>query len=225
MTSESCRETMEQEEQQQPEQQQPESTGRVVARRSVFSSLMRGLLWPFGVLVRAFRRLWGVHGFQKLPERDSPGLGTSSPARPSLTARKQLRGVSRLLLFFLPRWAQASMGYPVFSSIGRALSPEVSISPTKLHGKGSKRKQDDLEDEDGEDEHPTWVEVLSQDLSDEGPEEDPDYEPSSTSTDSGEYSSHNSTINDLIISDGHVVIEDVNTDAVALPAETTCRED
>lgn len=62
---------------------------------------------------------------------------------------------------------------------------EIRISPTKPHGKGSKRKQDELdEDEDDYDEEeeeeegrPTWVEALTQEMSDdEAPEEDPDYE-------------------------------------------------
>lgn len=58
---------------------------------------------------------------------------------------------------------------------------EVSVSPTKPCGKGSKRKQDELddddEDEDEEEEHQTWVEALTQELADDdGPEEDPDYE-------------------------------------------------
>lgn len=57
---------------------------------------------------------------------------------------------------------------------------EIRISPTKPYGKGSKRKQDELdEDEDDYDEaeRPTWVEALTQEITDdEAPEEDPDYE-------------------------------------------------
>lgn len=59
---------------------------------------------------------------------------------------------------------------------------EIRISPIKPHGKGSKRKQDELdEDEDDYDEdepeHLTWVEALTQEIADdEAPEEDPDYE-------------------------------------------------
>lgn len=52
---------------------------------------------------------------------------------------------------------------------------EIRVSPTKPCGKGSKRKQDELEDED--EEQPTWVATLSKELTDEDlPEEDPDYE-------------------------------------------------
>lgn len=53
------------------------------------------------------------------------------------------------------------------------------MSPAKPCGKGSKRKQDDVDEDDYlEEEQPTWVEALSQELSndDDGPEVDPDYE-------------------------------------------------
>lgn len=54
---------------------------------------------------------------------------------------------------------------------------EIRASPTKPCGKGSKRKQDELDEEDEEEgEHQTWVEALTQELGDEDPEEDPDYE-------------------------------------------------
>lgn len=52
---------------------------------------------------------------------------------------------------------------------------EVRCSPTKPCGKGSKRKQDDL-DEDEELEQQSWVEALSQELTDEDQSADPDYE-------------------------------------------------
>lgn len=51
------------------------------------------------------------------------------------------------------------------------------MSPTKPCGKGSKRKQDELDEDEEEEEHQTWVEALTQELADDdGPEEDPDYE-------------------------------------------------
>lgn len=58
---------------------------------------------------------------------------------------------------------------------------EIRISPTKPHGKGSKRKQDELdEDEHDYDEEeegrPSWVETLTQEMSDDEAPEDPDYE-------------------------------------------------
>ncbi|XP_017262628.1 oogenesis-related isoform X1 [Kryptolebias marmoratus] len=179
--------------------------GGVVATDSVLRSLLRGLFWPFSIVVRAFRGFWGLLGSRKPQERVLPGPTASSPARPSLAARKRLRWVSRLVLLLLPRRVQGALGFPVSSSIGQSLSPEISVSPTKLHGKGSKRKQDDLDvDDSGDEEHPTWVEVLSMELADEGPEEDPDYEPSPVETDSEEYASHNNTESELQVSQEEV---------------------
>lgn len=75
----------------------------------------------------------------------------------------------------------------------RLCTTEIRESPTKPSGKGSKRKQDELDEEDyieeeeeeaqgeeaeEEDGRQTWVEALNQELNDEddGPEVDPDYE-------------------------------------------------
>lgn len=52
---------------------------------------------------------------------------------------------------------------------------EVRCSPTKPCGKGSKRKQDDL-DEEEEVEQQSWVEALNQELAEEDHAADPDYE-------------------------------------------------
>lgn len=52
---------------------------------------------------------------------------------------------------------------------------EVRCSPTKPCGKGSKRKQDDL-DEEEEVEQQSWVEALNQELAEEDHVADPDYE-------------------------------------------------
>lgn len=51
----------------------------------------------------------------------------------------------------------------------------MRCSPTKPCGKGSKRKQDDL-DEDEEVEQQSWVEALTQELAEEDHVADPDYE-------------------------------------------------
>lgn len=59
----------------------------------------------------------------------------------------------------------------------RLFPTEIRVSPTKPCGKGSKRKQAELDEDEEEGEHQTWVEALTQELAeDEGPEEDPDYE-------------------------------------------------
>ncbi|MEQ2292186.1 hypothetical protein AMECASPLE_020475 [Ameca splendens] len=186
--------------------------GRVVRRDGVLRSLVRGLLWPFSIVLRAYRGVWWVLGLTSPQERTLSSPGTSSPARQSLTGRKRLYRVTRLLLRMLPCRAQAALGYPVSSSIGRSLSPEISISPTKPCGKGSKRKQDELDD-DEEEEQPSWVEVLSKELPDEDPE-DPDYEVSSEESDSDEYASKNDTESDLEVLGKSIIIEDVNMDVV-----------
>lgn len=51
---------------------------------------------------------------------------------------------------------------------------DVRCSPTKPCGKGSKRKQDDIDEEEA-DQH-SWVEALTQELTDEDQSVDPDYE-------------------------------------------------
>uniref|UniRef100_A0A8C5H0C5 Uncharacterized LOC114462481 n=1 Tax=Gouania willdenowi TaxID=441366 RepID=A0A8C5H0C5_GOUWI len=138
------------------------------------------LLWPFSVVVRAYRGVWMLLGFPPQAAMVSPATA-ATPARHSLSGRKRIGPFTRLLLYVLPRWVQRILGYPVPSSIGCSLSPEIRVSPTKPHGKGSKRKQDDLYEEDDDDEEPpTWVEVLNQDLQEEGPDLDPDYEVSRT---------------------------------------------
>lgn len=108
----------------------------------------------------------------------------------------------------------------------------MRCSPTKPCGKGSKRKQDDLDEEEEVDQQ-SWVEALTQELAEEDHVVDPDYEvssflffisftakfrdtnlllqPSGVETDSEEYRSHNETESDLEIEKGVVVIKDLET--------------
>ncbi|CAB1324347.1 unnamed protein product [Coregonus sp. 'balchen'] len=151
-----------------------------------------------GVEMRALRGFWWLFGWSPsdekafaAPEEDD----RSSPARHCLTGRKRLRRATRILLAILPRRMQSALGYPVCTSIGCAPC-----------GKGNKRKQDDVDDE----EQQTWVEALSQELEDEEPSVDPDYEPSAVDTDSEELNSHNNTESDLDVSEKGV-IEDLKT--------------
>ncbi|XP_037624824.1 oogenesis-related [Sebastes umbrosus] len=186
--------------------EQPENTEEeLVVRRG-------GVFWLFSLVVRTYRGFWWVLGYRQ-QEKAAAAVGpsSSSPARQSLAGRKRLHRVTRVLLSILPRWMQGALGYPVSSSIGRTLSPEIQVSPTKPCGKGSKRKQDELDEEDDE-QNQTWVEALHQELvDDEGLEEDPNYEPSTIETESEEYRSHNSTESDIEVEEKGVVIEDVNT--------------
>ncbi|XP_010775566.1 oogenesis-related [Notothenia coriiceps] len=199
----------------------------VVRSGGVFRSILRGLLWPFGIVVYTYRGFWWVLGYRQPQEKAVLSPSALSPGRHSLSGRKRLHRVTRLLLSVLPRCVQSKLGYPVSSSIGLSLSPEIRVSPTKPCGKGSKRKQAELdEDEEEEEESRTWVEALNQVLADdEGPEVDPDYEPSSIETESEEYCSHNDTESEFEMQGKAVLIEDVNTgvelstpDEVSYPA-------
>ncbi|XP_067254796.1 oogenesis-related [Chanodichthys erythropterus] len=163
--------------------------------------------------MRAFRGLWWLFGFSTPVKAISPAVdekGGSPKDRPCRTVRKRLHRATRLLLAILPRRIQSALGYPVCTSIGCAVSPEVRCSPTKPCGKGSKRKQDDL-DEEEEVEQQSWVEALNQELAEEDHVADPDYEPSAVETDSEEYRSHNDTESDLEMEKGVVVIKDLET--------------
>ncbi|XP_034072195.1 oogenesis-related [Gymnodraco acuticeps] len=180
----------------------------VVRSGGVFRSVLRGLLWPFGIVVYTYRGFWWMLGYRQPQEK-----AVLSPGRQSLSGRKRLHRVTRLLLSVLPRWVQSKLGYPVSSSIGLSLSPEIRVSPTKPCGKGSKRKQAELDEDEEEEESQTWVEALNQELAnDEDLEVDPDYEPSSIETESEEYCSHNDTESDIEMQGTAVLIEDVNTD-------------
>ncbi|XP_059196382.1 oogenesis-related [Centropristis striata] len=205
------------------EPEQAEHT-QVVRKDGVFRSILRGIFWPFGLVVRAYRGFWWVLGFRQPQEKVLVSPEVLSPARQSLTGRKRLHRVTRMLLSILPRRVQGALGYPVSSSIGRTLSPEIRVSPTKPCGKGSKRKQDELDEDEEEEESQTWVEALTQELADnEDPEEDPDYEPSTVETESEEYCSHNNTESDIEVQGTGVVIEDVNTGVeLSVPSEVSC---
>lgn len=64
----------------------------------------------------------------------------------------------------------------VKKNISLIMPLEVRCSPTKPCGKGSKRKQDDMDEDDEELEQHSWVEALTQELTDEDQSADPDYE-------------------------------------------------
>ncbi|XP_061681193.1 oogenesis-related [Syngnathoides biaculeatus] len=193
--------------------EQPESTEVAVVEprpSGLFGYLLRGLFWPFGIMVRAYHGFWWVLGF-RTPKRATQGApAVSSPARQRNTSRKRRRRhpLACLLLDMLPRRVQAALGYRLSTSIGCSLSPEMRVSPTKPCGKGSKRKQEDLDDEEDDyEERQTWVEALTQDLEDpDCSEEDPDYEPCSVETESEEYCSHNDTESEMEVHDVGVSI-------------------
>ncbi|XP_056615327.1 oogenesis-related isoform X1 [Triplophysa dalaica] len=187
----------------------------VSKRGGVISSILCRIsqFWPVSFSMRALRGLWWLFGFSAPVKAISPRgeeKGGSPKERQCRTVRKRIRRATRLLLAILPRRIQRALGYPVCTSIGCAVSPEVRCSPTKPCGKGSKRKQDDL-DEEEEAEQQSWVEALNQEIAEEDHAADPDYEPSALETDSEEYRSHNDTESDLEVEKGVVVIKDVDT--------------
>ncbi|XP_043079265.1 oogenesis-related isoform X2 [Puntigrus tetrazona] len=187
----------------------------VVKRDGVVSAIFCRVarFWPVRFTMRALHGLWWLFGFSAPVKAISPareGKSGSPKERQCRTVRKRLHRVTRLLLAVLPRRIQSALGYPVCTSIGCAVSPEVRCSPTKPCGKGSKRKQDDL-DEEEDVEQQSWVEALNQELAEEDHAVDPDYEPSAVETDSEEYRSHNDTESDLEVEKGVVVIKDLET--------------
>ncbi|TTK63261.1 hypothetical protein Baya_15652 [Bagarius yarrelli] len=175
---------------------------------SVFCRISQ--FWPVRLVVHGVRTLWWFFGFPSIRKGPSEKDESSPSLRQCRTGRKRLGRTTRLLLAILPRRLQGALGYPVCTSIGCSVSPEVRCSPTKPCGKGSKRKQDDL-DEDEEVEQQSWVEALNQELTDEDPSADPDYEPTAVETDSEEYRSRNDTESDLEVEKGVVVIQDLET--------------
>ncbi|NP_001093540.1 oogenesis-related [Danio rerio] len=187
----------------------------VAKRRGAVSAVFCRIsqFWPVSLTMRALRGLWSLFGFStpvKSVSLASEEKSSSPNERQCRAVRKRLHRVTRILLSILPRRIQSALGYPVCTSIGCAVSPEVRCSPTKPCGKGSKRKQDDL-DEDEEVEQQSWVEALTQELAEEDHVADPDYEPSAVETDSEEYRSHNDTESDLEVEKGVVVIKDLET--------------
>ncbi|XP_031430708.1 oogenesis-related [Clupea harengus] len=176
--------------------------------------------WPFRFAMRAFRGFWWLFGFST-PEKPLAPAEGDSPARTCRTGRKRLWRATRMLLAFVPCRVQSAFGYPVCTSIGRTVSPEVQSSPTKPCGKGSKRKQDDVDDDEEDVEEQSWVEALNQELADEdaADPEDPDYEPTSINTDSDEYRTHNNTESDIEVEKGVVVIKDVEIEIEAVETD------
>ncbi|XP_018583663.2 oogenesis-related [Scleropages formosus] len=173
--------------------------------------------WPVTSVMRALNGFWWLLGLSPLKILPSPMF---SPPRQHLAVRKRLSRITRLVLAILPHRVQGALGFPVCTSIGCSVSPEVSSSPTKPCGKGCKRKYDtDDDDDDDDDEHQSWVEVLNQELAEEDCKTDPDYEPSTMEeTDSEEYHTHNDTESSLEIEQygNHLRIKELTKD---IPAE------
>ncbi|XP_060702567.1 oogenesis-related [Hemiscyllium ocellatum] len=90
-----------------------------------------------------------------------------------VTGKKRLSRLVRFVFAMAPYRLQQMLGFPVPSSLGQGeISDELRSSPNKPYGKGSKRKLDDLADEEL-----CWFESLSCDLPEyDDSVEDPTYE-------------------------------------------------
>ncbi|XP_072100546.1 oogenesis-related [Mobula birostris] len=120
-------------------------------------SRLSGVFGPLRYLCGVIRRLsrWTIStpSVEEVRTNDSFLV----PERRWCTVRKRLSLLARLLLAVVPSRIQGRLGFPVASDLGQGeISDEIRKSPNKPHGKGSKRKQDDL----AEDEL-CWMESLS----------------------------------------------------------------
>ncbi|XP_039620548.1 oogenesis-related [Polypterus senegalus] len=173
---------------------------------------------PFRFMTRVLRALSWLAGLSSTVDELGPEYSPTF-VRQYRSGRKRLHRVTRLLLSFMPYRLQSALGYPVPSSIGKVpISEEIRCSPTKLSGKGNKRKQDDLDEE----EHQSWVEALNEELGDEDCLDDPTYEPSTQEeTDSEENRTHNETESDIEVEnkDGMIMIKEYSQENANTPSE------
>ncbi|XP_051894136.1 oogenesis-related isoform X2 [Pristis pectinata] len=141
---------------------------KVASSLTLLSRLLAPVKYLFGVI----RRLstWAIFSPQVEVRAADSNL---FPERRWHTVKKRLSVLARLMLAILPRKIQGRLGLPVPRDLGRGeISGELRKSPNKPHGKGSKRKQDDLAEEEL-----CWIESLSGDLSDaDDLVADPNYE-------------------------------------------------
>ncbi|XP_051791276.1 oogenesis-related isoform X2 [Erpetoichthys calabaricus] len=192
----------------------------VVKKKGVIHLVLNRLskFGPFRFMTRVLRALSWLAGLSSTIDELGPEYSPTM-ARQYRSGRKRLHRATRLLLSFMPYRLQSALGYPVPSSIGKVpISEEIRCSPTKLSGKGNKRKQDDLDEE----EHQSWVEALNEELGDEDCLDDPTYEPSTQEeTDSEENRTHNDTESDIEVEnkDGMIMIKENSQENASTPSE------
>ncbi|XP_040179128.1 uncharacterized protein LOC120913323 [Rana temporaria] len=176
-------------------------------------------IWPLKYVFVMLRKIAAFAGF---PEVESIGIADQmqSPRRRFLSGKKRIGRLARLILLLTPYRLQCALGYHAAENIGNAeVSDEIRKSPLKPHGKGSKRKQDDIEVEE---EYHSWVTFMAEDLPDEDQEDDPTYEPSKFSnSDSEENRSKNDTESDLEVEekDGMFMLKESTQDPPANEAQ------
>ncbi|XP_073452746.1 uncharacterized protein [Aquarana catesbeiana] len=171
-------------------------------------------IWPLKYVFVILKKIASFAGFTEVEN-----IGIADPmqsTRRRLSGKKRIGRLTRLILFVTPYRLQCALGYHAAEKIGNAkYSDEIRKSPLKPHGKGSKRKQDDLVIEE---EHHSWVKFMAEDLPDEDQEDDPTYEPSmSSESDSEENRSKNDTESDVEVEekDGIFMLKESTQDTPA----------
>ncbi|XP_069601785.1 uncharacterized protein [Ranitomeya imitator] len=151
-------------------------------------------IWPLKYVVKILKQIAVFTGLLEEVEN----IGTAEQISPSkrrfVSGKKRIGRLTRLILLVTPYRIQYALGYRAEESIGKTTVDDIRKSPLKPCGKGSKRKQDDLDME----EQLSWVAALaSEDLPYEDQDDDPTYEPSISESDSEENKSKNDTESDL----------------------------
>lgn len=173
-------------------------------------------IWPLKYVFVILKKIASFAGFTEEVENLGIADQMQSPKRRFLSGKKRIGRLARLILFITPYRLQCALGYHAAENIGNAeVSDEIRKSPLKPHGKGSKRKQDDLEVEE---EYHSWVTFMTEDLPDEDQADDPTYEPSKSSdSDSEENRSKNDTESDVEVEekDGVLMLKESTQDTPA----------
>ncbi|XP_077111483.1 uncharacterized protein LOC143767199 [Ranitomeya variabilis] len=159
-------------------------------------------IWPLKYVFKILKQIAVFTGLLEEVEN----IGTAEQISPSkrrfVSGKKRIGRLTRLILLVTPYRIQYALGYRAEERIGKTTADDIRKSPLKPYGKGSKRKQDDL---DMEEQH-SWVALMSEDLPDEDQDDDPTYEPSISESDSEENKSKNDTESDLEVEEKNGVM-------------------
>ncbi|XP_044139108.1 uncharacterized protein LOC122929554 [Bufo gargarizans] len=163
-------------------------------------------IWPLKYVFKILRKIAVFTGLSDEVENVGSADQMSPNKRRFLSGKKRIGRLARLILMVTPYRIQCALGYRTGESIGNTSADDIRKSPLKPCGKGSKRKQDDL---DMEEQH-SWVAFMTEDFPDEDQDDDPTYEPSKSESDSEENKSKNDTESDLEVEekDGIVMLKE-----------------
>ncbi|KAM4709965.1 uncharacterized protein O3C94_000025 [Discoglossus pictus] len=163
-------------------------------------------IWPLKYVFKVLKKLGSFVGVSETVETVGSADQKSPSHRRFVSGRKRIGRLTRLLISIAPQSLQCALGYHSETIGKNTASEEIKKSPLKPCGKGSKRKQDDV---DIEEQH-SWVTFMTEDLPEEDQDDDPTYEPSHSETDSEEHHSKNDTESDLEVEekDGVVMLKE-----------------